>query len=95
MVTWPQHGRHTGNKHLATMQLQGPPEFYELHLIILSIICLLSLLADRYTKTKQNSGDVVDERPGNSSSLATLTRQYLVVYGIVMSSSYIIILTAR
>jgi MFS transporter, MFS domain-containing protein family, molybdate-anion transporter len=75
------------------MQIQDLPEFYELHLILLSIFCLLSLLADRYAKTRQTS---VDERPGsgNSSSLATLTRQYLVVYGIVMGSSYIIILTA-
>jgi len=64
-------------------QLQNLPEFYELNLIILSIICLLSLLADRYVvgaKSKQNV------KEGDSSSLATLTRKYLVVYGIVMGS---------
>ena len=66
--------------------MEGLPDFYELHLIILSIVCLLSLLADRYTKTKRKLGDVVDERLG-SGSLATLTRQYLVVYGIVMGPS--------
>lgn len=70
--------------------MQSLPEFYELHLIILSIICVLSLLADRYIKTKQNTRDAtsVDERlgSGNSSSLAILTNKYLVVYGIVMGS---------
>ena len=66
--------------------MEGLPEFYELHLIILSVICLLSLLADRYSKKNRRLRDVVDERQG-SSSLATLTRQYLVVYGIVMGSS--------
>lgn len=74
------------------MQMQGLPEFYELHLIILSIICLLSLLADRYAKTR----DLVDERPGlGNSSLATLTRQYLVVYSIVMGLSCIILAACR
>jgi hypothetical protein len=63
--------------------MEGLPEFYELHLIILSIVCLLSLLADRCTK--KNRRDVVDERLG-TGSLATLMRQYLVVYGIVMGS---------
>ena len=68
--------------------MEGLPEFYELHLIILSIICLLSLLADRYTKAKRKPGDVVDKQLlGGSNSLATLTRQYLVVYGIVMGPS--------
>jgi hypothetical protein len=81
---------------LITMQqIQNLPDFYELHLIVLCIICFLSLLADRYlvgTKTKQNLDDGVDERrlesagSGSSSSLATLTRKYLVVYGIVMGS---------
>ena len=70
--------------------MEGLPEFYELHLIILSIVCLLSLLADRYSKKKQKLRDVVDERHG-SSSLATLTRQYLVVYGIVMGPSNLVI----
>ena len=69
-----------------TTNMEGLPEFYELHLIILSVICLLSLLADRYSKKNRRLRDVVDERQG-SSSLATLTRQYLVVYGIVMGSS--------
>lgn len=74
-----------------TTNMDGLPEFYELHLIILSIVCLLSLLADRYTKKSRIVKDV-DERLG-SSSLATLTRQYLVVYAIVMGlSPYIIIL---
>lgn len=68
--------------------MEGLPEFYELHLIVLSIICLLSLLADRYTKKRHR--DLGDERllgSSSGSSLATLTRQYLVVYGIVMGSS--------
>ncbi|KAF8805737.1 DUF791-domain-containing protein [Phlegmacium glaucopus] len=72
-------------------QLQNLPEFYELNLIILSIICLLSLLADRYAvgaKTKQNSKDVADGRLDNNA-LATLTRKYLVVYGIVMSADWL------
>ena len=68
--------------------MDGLPEFYELHLILLSIVCLLSLLADRYSKKNRKLRDVVDERLG-SSSLATLTRQYLVVYAIVMGSSTI------
>ena len=66
--------------------MEGLPEFYELHLIVLSIVCLLSLLADRYSKTNRKPKDVVDERLG-SGNLTTLTRQYLVVYGIVMGSS--------
>ena len=63
--------------------MEGLPEFYELHLIILSIVCFLSLLADRYSKSNRKQRDAVDERQG-SGSLATLTRQYLVVYAIVM-----------
>jgi hypothetical protein len=43
-------------------------------------------------KTKQNPKD--DER-GNSSGLATLTRQYLVVYAIVMGSLHVIIHSGR
>ena len=65
--------------------MEGLPEFYELHLIILSIVCLASLLADKYSKKNRRLGDVVDERLG-SGNLATLTRQYLVVYAIVMGS---------
>lgn len=79
--------------HRQTMP-QDLPEFYELHLIILSVICFLSLLADRYlvgSTAKQNVKDDVDERllesGKGSSSLATLMRKYLVVYGIVMSLS--------
>ena len=69
---------------LVMTSMEGLPEFYELHLIILSIVCLLSLLADKYQKKDRIPKDV-DERLG-SGSLATLTRQYLVVYGIVMGS---------
>lgn len=67
--------------------MEGLPEFYELQLIILSIICLLSLLADRFSKTKRKVGDVVLD----SGSLASLTRQYLLVYGIVMGPSPLLI----
>lgn len=80
--------RAPSNTTTVTTNMDGLPEFYELHLILLSIVCLLSLLADRYSKKNRKLRDVVDERLG-SSSLATLTRQYLVVYAIVMGSSTI------
>ena len=81
------------NRHHETMD--GLPEFYELHLIILSIICFLSLLVDRYSKKNRIVKDVVDERQGGSSSLATLTRQYLVVYAIVMGLSPFFLIVGR
>lgn len=66
------------------------PGFYEQQLVVLTSFCLLSLLIDRHV-TRRKANKAADDSleqgiPANSESksLATLTRQYLVVYGVVM-----------
>lgn len=58
--------------------------FYETQLILFVAVCAVSLLADRYlSKPKGPPGEEHASR-GSSHSRALLTRQYLVVYGLVM-----------
>jgi len=65
--------------------------FYEIQLLGLAIICVISLSIDRYVagKSAKHGKESADERlesgkSGSASALAVLTRKYLVVYGIVM-----------
>jgi hypothetical protein len=72
----------------------GANRFYEFQLLWLSIGCLIALLADRraaQTRRKLTVKDSREERAegglsgsGTASALAALTKQYLVVYAIVM-----------
>ncbi|KAF8156026.1 hypothetical protein B0H34DRAFT_659078 [Crassisporium funariophilum] len=79
------------------MQIQGIPAFYELQLIILSVVCVVSLIADRYLSSKarrnQAKGEVGHQGNGKSGSsnpaLAALTRKYLVVYALVMGADWL------
>ncbi|KAJ7119928.1 hypothetical protein C8R43DRAFT_1099133 [Mycena crocata] len=73
--------------------------FYEFQLLWLSIGCLVALLADRHAsqnRRKLASKDSREERAeggltgsGTASALAALTRQYLVVYAIVMGADWL------
>lgn len=65
--------------------------FYEIQLLGLAVICVISLSIDRYVagKSAKHGKESADERlesgkSGSASALAALTRKYLVVYGIVM-----------
>ncbi|KAG7448548.1 DUF791-domain-containing protein [Guyanagaster necrorhizus] len=75
------------------------PQFYELQLIVLTSFCALTLLIDRHVTRRKSVklSMVVDHcleqgvpaANGESKSLETLTRQYLVVYGIVMGADWL------
>ena len=65
--------------------------FYEVQLLGLAVICVISLSIDRYVagKSAKHGRESADDRlesgkSGSPSALAALTRKYLVVYGIVM-----------
>ncbi|KAK0480719.1 hypothetical protein IW261DRAFT_1419071 [Armillaria novae-zelandiae] len=69
--------------------------FYEQQLVVLTSFCLLSLLIDRHV-TRRKSIKAADDSleqgipaTSESKSLATLTRQYLVVYGVVMGADWL------
>ncbi|KAJ7785333.1 hypothetical protein DFH07DRAFT_948411 [Mycena maculata] len=73
--------------------------FYEFQLLWLSIGCLVALIADRQaSKSRQRlaAKDSREERAeggmsgaGSASALAALTRQYLLVYAIVMGADWL------
>ncbi|KAJ6489919.1 hypothetical protein C8R45DRAFT_200218 [Mycena sanguinolenta] len=73
--------------------------FYEFQLLWLSIGCLIALIADRRAAAGRKSlvaKDIHEERAegglsaaGTAGALATLTRQYLVVYAIVMGADWL------
>jgi hypothetical protein len=71
--------------------------FYERQLVILSSICVLSLILERYfSKPRQLPKQSPEERlengsspRGSTNSLAILTRQYLVVYALVMGELFV------
>ncbi|KAJ7909618.1 hypothetical protein B0H13DRAFT_2233043 [Mycena leptocephala] len=77
----------------------GANRFYEFQLLWLSIGCLIALLADRraaQTRRKLALKDSREERAegglsgsGTASALAALTKQYLVVYAIVMGADWL------
>lgn len=63
--------------------------FYYIQLIVLTVVCLFLLLIDRYVSkrrqgVKESTEDRLENGKGSTNSLAVLTRQYLVVYAIVM-----------
>ena len=69
-------------------------EFYESQLIVLTAFCLLTLAVERYLSRSNRrklsqglSGDETGSLKGRGL-LAALTRQYLVVYAIVMGECY-------
>jgi hypothetical protein len=70
-------------------------KFYEFQLLYLAVACVIGLLADRHaskSRRRLSEKDSREERAeggglsgaGSAGALATLTRQYLLVYGIVM-----------
>ena len=69
-------------------------EFYESQLIGLTAFCLLTLAVERYlsqSNRKKLSQDLGGDETGSLKGrglLAALTRQYLVVYAIVMGECY-------
>ncbi|KAF9261681.1 DUF791-domain-containing protein [Marasmius fiardii PR-910] len=67
-------------------------DFYENQLLWLAGICIASLIVEnRISKRKKglDSRDSSNEQPGNSSTMLTLMRQYLVVYAIVMAADWL------
>jgi len=73
--------------------------FYQNQLIILSIVCGFAYFLDRYVAKKWANQDSTSERlesdtrPAHPSTVAELTRKYLVVYAIVMGMSLYCFLT--
>ncbi|KAF5357089.1 hypothetical protein D9756_006751 [Leucocoprinus leucothites] len=72
--------------------------FYEAWLGILTVVCLLLLLAERYVSKKEKSLQVkesADDRiesqrsPGIPGALKALAKKYLVVYAIVMGADWL------
>ncbi|KAF8882420.1 hypothetical protein BD779DRAFT_1444836 [Infundibulicybe gibba] len=71
--------------------------FYEFQLILLTGLCVCSLLVDHHVSKSRRKGqqrDTAESRlengkQGGSSALASLTRQYLVVYAIVMGADWL------
>ncbi|KAF7345309.1 DUF791-domain-containing protein [Mycena sanguinolenta] len=73
--------------------------FYEFQLLWLSIGCLIALIADRRAAAERKRLAAKDTHQehvegglsaaGTASALATLTRQYLVVYAIVMGADWL------
>lgn len=70
--------------------------FYETWLVLLTVICILVLLLERYVsglKSEATSKESADDRLENGRSqnsgntFAALARKYLVVYAIVMGQS--------
>ncbi|KAF9051877.1 hypothetical protein BJ165DRAFT_1340856 [Panaeolus papilionaceus] len=72
-------------------------DFYERQLVVLSVLCGISLIVDRYVASKgkkQPHVQSADERleggkTNASTALADLTRKYLVVYAIVMGADWL------
>ncbi|KDQ58380.1 hypothetical protein JAAARDRAFT_154822 [Jaapia argillacea MUCL 33604] len=75
------------------------PPFYELQLILLTSFCVVSLLLERHVSNKkqarakehhiENGNGHVGGASGAASAIATLTRQYLIVYAIVMGADWL------
>lgn len=66
-------------------------QFYELQLILLAGFCAVALLLEQYVSRQKRSAANADHlenggpaQVSNHGGLSTLTRKYLVVYGIVM-----------
>lgn len=68
-------------------------DFYQSQLCLLSVVCLVALLLERYAssgrkaspKGREDLEDGLAASPStNPNTLAVLTRQYLIVYAIVM-----------
>ncbi|KAJ6586323.1 hypothetical protein DFH09DRAFT_255134 [Mycena vulgaris] len=74
-------------------------EFYEIQLLCLAIGCFVALIADRQASKSRRQLSAKDSREeraegglsgsGSASALAALTRQYLVVYAIVMGADWL------
>ncbi|KAJ7032422.1 hypothetical protein C8F04DRAFT_659206 [Mycena alexandri] len=77
----------------------GADRFYEFQLLWLAVGCLVALIADRRAsqgRRRLAAKDSREERAegglsgaGSASALAALTRQYLVVYAIVMGADWL------
>ena len=70
--------------------------FYEVQLLQLAVVCVISLSIDRYVagKSAKHGKESADDRLesgklGSTSALTALTRKYLVVYGIVMGEFFV------
>ncbi|KAJ6624257.1 DUF791-domain-containing protein [Mycena sp. CBHHK59/15] len=73
--------------------------FYEFQLLWLGVACLVALLADRQASKARRRVSAKDSREeraegglsgaGSAGALAALTRQYLVVYAIVMGADWL------
>ncbi|KAK1221545.1 hypothetical protein PQX77_015664 [Marasmius sp. AFHP31] len=65
-------------------------DFYEGQLLRLAGVCLVSLVVENYVSKRKRSPDSRDNaRHGGSTATATLMRQYLVVYAIVMAADWL------
>ncbi|KAJ7635045.1 hypothetical protein FB45DRAFT_830610 [Roridomyces roridus] len=75
------------------------PGFYEFQLILLAIGCVVAIFADRRASKARHQNvqdasqyELPEQRglgTGTRSALATLTRQYLVAYGIAMGADWL------
>ncbi|KAL0062793.1 hypothetical protein AAF712_010331 [Marasmius tenuissimus] len=65
-------------------------DFYEGQLLRLAGVCLVSLVIENYVSKRKRSPDSRDNAGhGGSTATATLMRQYLVVYAIVMAADWL------
>lgn len=61
-------------------------DFYEAQLLRLTVVCIVSLVVENYVNKRKRGPDSRENTKLGGSSTATLMRQYLVVYAIVMGT---------
>ncbi|KAJ7278043.1 hypothetical protein C8J57DRAFT_1579878 [Mycena rebaudengoi] len=62
-------------------------KFYEFQLLYLAVVCTIGLLADHSDSCEERAEGGRLSGAGSAGALATLTRQYLLVYAIVMAQA--------
>ncbi|KZT24851.1 DUF791-domain-containing protein [Neolentinus lepideus HHB14362 ss-1] len=61
--------------------------YYELQLTILTVFCVISLLLERYVSNKRTQAE--SGHGATSAAVAALTKQYIIVYAIVMGADWL------
>lgn len=63
--------------------------YYELQLTILTAFCVISLLLERYVSNRRKEHQTDAGHGATSAAVAALTKQYLIVYAIVMGADWL------
>ncbi|TFK48921.1 DUF791-domain-containing protein [Heliocybe sulcata] len=63
--------------------------YYELQLTILTVFCVISLLLERHVSNKTKENQAGSGHGATSAAVAALTKQYLIVYAIVMGADWL------